>query len=70
VGVMNGFLMFFELAVGSETITTHPLLAPMDNHWPNPVWVCANPRTVQAGDQLLIHYGYNLAGQNSTVRLA
>jgi len=69
-GVMNGFLMFFELGVASETITTHPLLAAMDNHWPNPVWVFANPRIVEAGDRLTVQYGYNIAGRNSTVHLA
>jgi 16S rRNA G966 N2-methylase RsmD len=69
-GVLNGFLMFFELTVGSETITTHPLQAAADNHWPNPVWICSKPREVLAGDRLRINYGYNVAGQNSTVHLA
>jgi len=69
-GVLNGLLMFFELEVGSGTITTHPLKTTPASSWPNPVWLFREARSVQAGDQLTIHYNYNTRGNNSEVRLA
>ena len=68
-GVLNGLMMFFELEVGVDTITTHPRKATEANSWTNPIWFLRPARSMQAGDKLTISYNYNTRGNNSELRL-
>lgn len=67
-GFLNGLLMFFELKLGSKSLTTHPRFAAQSNHWLNPVWLFENARAVQTDDVFTIQYKYNVGKQNE-VRL-
>jgi Ribosomal protein L11 methyltransferase (PrmA)/Arginine methyltransferase oligomerization subdomain len=68
-GRLNGLMMFFELEVGSFTITTNPLSAAPASSWTNPVWVFQEGRNARAGDRFTLFYDYNSKGNNSEIRL-
>ena len=68
-GVFNGLLMFFELEVGSLTITSHPLKTSPANSWSNPFWLFRDTRAAHSGDRFTLQYNYNTRGNNSEVRL-
>jgi Ribosomal protein L11 methyltransferase (PrmA)/Arginine methyltransferase oligomerization subdomain len=66
-GTLNGVLLFFELQIGSGSITTHPSQQAADNHWRNPVWYFPE-RTVEAGNRIRVQYKYS-SGSHSEVRI-
>lgn len=68
-GLLNGFLIFFELQLGSKILTTHPRLAAQSNHWLNPVWLFENAQTMQKGNEFTIQYNYNVSGKQNEVKL-
>lgn len=68
-GLLNGVLIFFELELGSVTVTTNPHVASPSNHWLNPVWFFQSPRTVDMDDEFEIQYNYNKNGKRNEVRL-
>lgn len=67
-GFLNGLLIFFELELGSKTLTTHPRFAAKKNHWLNPVWLFANARAVHRGYEFAVQYKYNVDGNQNEVR--
>lgn len=68
-GVLNGLLIYFEIALGSKTLSTHPKIAAADTHWLNPVWYLPAARAAKIGDSFTFGFSYNEKGNNSEVVL-
>jgi SAM-dependent methyltransferase len=69
-GVINGFVLYFELETGRKVFfTTRPDNVAKENHWHSPVQVLARPLRVRAGDQLEVVYWNNLRSSLSGCRL-
>lgn len=58
-GNLNGILVYFELELGSQVITTDPYLSGDDNSWLNPVWYLSGNKTLTSGDQFNIEFFFN-----------
>lgn len=68
-GLLNGILIFFELELGSKTLTTNPRFASLSNHWLNPVWFFQDALKVDAYDEFEIQYSYNQSDNRNEVKL-
>lgn len=68
-GLLNGVLMYFDLKLGAETLTTHPLRTSQNNSWLNPVWYFDNARSVRQNEVFTVEYSYNINGKKNGVML-
>ena len=48
-GDLNGVLVFFEAHLGSQLLSTNPILAGERNHWDSPVWPVSPPSHSKKG---------------------
>ncbi len=68
-GVINGFVIFFDLHVGSSVrLTTDPASASEHSHWRNPVEILPAPLNVKPGDLIEVTYRYGVPGPRIEVR--
>lgn len=58
-GVLNGLLIYFDLELGSQVITTNPWLSGDDNSWLNPVWYLSGAKTLESGDSFTLEFFFN-----------
>jgi hypothetical protein len=69
-GVVNGFVIYFELETGRRVFfTTRPDDVAEENHWHSPVQIFARPLRVRAGDRLEVIYRNNLRSSLSGCRI-
>ncbi len=58
-GHLNGLLIYFELELGSRTITTNPNLTADDSSWINPIWYVSDTPQANAGDSFTFGFSYD-----------
>lgn len=52
----NGLLIYFELDMGTNVLTTHPQFADKTNHWLNPVWYLPQAEEIKTGGNFTIKF--------------
>ena len=60
-GILNGLLIYFEVALSAQTnLSTHPDEACVNTHWRSPVWGAFSPFEVQVGKPFSVQYDADL----------
>ena len=58
-GTLSGILVYFELKLGTASISTHPQAAHPDNHWTCKVWMPGESISFDPGDHLELEYRFD-----------
>jgi len=60
-GRLDGVVVYFELMAGRRPfLSTRPATVKKDNHWLSPLYIFADPETVQPGEPLTVSFEYEL----------
>jgi hypothetical protein len=68
-GLLNGVIVYFELGLGSFSLSTRPDRADDSNHWSCALWTFGIPLRVQAGDRYCVTYKYRVPGSRDGVHI-